>query len=474
MTKGVTAPKEKDFSTWYQDVILKAGLIEYSLVSGCMVIRPYAYRMWELLRDALDSGFKERGVENAYFPLLIPESLLKKEQEHVEGFNPEVAWVTETGDTKLPERLAIRPTSETIMYDSYRKWIRSHRDLPLLINQWNNVVRWEFKHPVPFLRTREFLWQEGHTCFATKKEADKDVHAALDLYEKVFVELMAIPVLKGIKSDKEKFAGADYTTSLETIFPNGKAIQGCTSHALGQNFSKAFDISFQDENEKKAYVWQNSWGFTTRTIGILLGVHGDDKGLVLPPKIAPIQAVIVPIYKSDDRDKVLKEANLIFKSIKDIRAKLDDRDEYSPGFKFNEWELKGVPVRVEIGPKDIEKKQCVLVRRDTGAKEAIALKDAPKKIGLMLEDIQDNLYKKASKFLKDHIVDVKSLAELKKAVETGNFGKADWCGSPKCEEVVKDKTGAKSLNSSFDSKPKGKCVFCGEKAQFVTHFGRSY
>jgi len=470
---GISAKKSEDFSTWYQDAITKAGLIEYTPVSGCLVIRPYAYRIWELLRDALDTGFKERGVQNAYFPLLIPESLLKKESEHVEGFSPEVAWVTHAGDTPLPERLAIRPTSETIMYDTYKKWIRSHRDLPLKINQWNNVVRWEFKHPVPFLRTREFLWQEGHTCYATSAEADAEVHDILDLYEHVFTAWMAVPVLKGQKSMQEKFAGADYTTSLETILPNGKAIQGCTSHALGQNFSKAFDLCFQDEKEQNAFVWQNSWGFSTRTLGILFAVHGDDKGLVVPPRIAPIQTVIVPIYKTEQREEVLKEAKAVFKKLK-CRAHIDDRDEYSPGFKYNEWELKGVPIRIEIGPKDIEKKHVVVVRRDTGEKTFVKMADVADEINTLLGTIQKNMYAKADAFLKKNIVEVRNLEELKTAVEHGKFGKATWCGTKSCEEKLKDATTAKSLNSSFTAKVTGKCTFCDEKAQYSTHFGRSY
>ncbi|MBW2978709.1 proline--tRNA ligase, partial [Candidatus Woesearchaeota archaeon] len=401
---GITVKKSENISEWYTQVIRKADLIEYTSVSGCLVFRPWSYAIWEEVKKFFDNHIKKRGIKNAYFPLLIPESLLKKESEHVEGFSPEVAWVNYAGNTKLNEKLAIRPTSETIMYEAYSKWIRSYRDLPLLLNQWCNVVRWEFANPVPFLRTREFLWQEGHTVHATQKGAEDEVYDILDLYKKVFEEMYAIPVLKGVKSEKEKFAGALFTTSVEAFLPSGKAIQGATSHCLGQNFSKVFDIKFIDEDEKIKYGWQNSWGISTRTIGIMIMIHGDDKGLVLPPKVAPLQAVIVPIYFKE-KGRVMESAEKIKKSLEgDFRIHLDNREEYTPGWKFNEWEMKGVPVRIEIGPKDIEKSQVILVRRDTGEKIPVLIKDLNKTLSDILQLIHDNLYSKAKKSLEDNIV----------------------------------------------------------------------
>jgi len=476
---GITVAKSKDFSEWYTQVIQKAEMIEYGPVSGCMVIRPYSYAIWEVVQSFLDKEFKKSGVQNAYFPLLIPESLFKKEQEHVKGFNPEVAWVTEHGDTKFDERLAIRPTSETIMYDSYKKWIRSYRDLPLRLNQWNNVVRWEFKHPVPFLRTREFLWQEGHTAFATREEAEKETIDILNIYARAYEELYAIPVLKGKKSESEKFAGAVYTNSIEIFMPNAKAIQGCTTHLLGQNFAKAFDISFLDKEGKKQFVWQNSWGFTTRSIGIMVAIHGDDKGLVLPPRIAPVQIVIVPILFSNKptvNDRILELARDLKKELKTFRVELDERAEYNPGFKFNYWELKGVPLRIELGPKDLEKEHVVFVRRDTGVKENVPVKEIIVKTIKVLADIQDNLYHKAKKFLEESIVKTGSMHELKKAIESGKIAFAPWCGSADCEAKVKDEAGAKSINIPFGvQKVSENCVCgCGNKAEAQIYFARSY
>lgn len=476
---GITAKKELDFSEWYPQVIQKAEMIEYGPVSGCMVIRPYAYTIWEFVQAFLDRQFKKSGVENAYFPMLIPESFLKKEQEHVEGFTPEVAWVTEHGDTKFEERLAIRPTSETIMYDSYKKWIRSYRDLPLRLNQWCNIVRWEFKHPVPFLRTREFLWQEGHTVFATKEEAMAETTEILDIYARAFEELYAVPVLKGRKSETEKFAGAVYTNSVETFMPNGRACQGGTTHLLGQNFAKAFDITFLDKDGKKQYAWQNSWGFSTRSIGIMVAMHGDDKGLVLPPRIAPIQVVIVPILFSNTptvNEKILELARTIKKELKTIRAELDEREEYSPGFKFNYWELKGVPLRIEIGPKDLEKNNLVFVRRDTGVKENVKIEEVNIRAIKILAEIQDNLYNKAKKLLDDSTVKADSLSDLKEIINSNKIAYVQWCGNSDCEAKVKDETGAKSLNIPFKQPElKGNCFAgCGRKAEKMIYFAKSY
>ncbi len=472
--EGLTAKKSENFSEWYTQVLQKSEMMDYTNVSGAIVIRPYAYFIWEKIQEYINERIKALGVKNAYFPLLIPESLLKKEKEHVAGFNPEVAWVTHAGNTKLSERLAIRPTSETIMYDSYKKWIRSYRDLPLKINQWNNVIRWEFKHPVPFLRTREFLWQEGHSAFATDKEAAQEVSQILDIYESVFEDLLAVPVLKGKKSEKEKFAGADYTLSVETFLPNAKAAQGATSHNLGQNFSKAFDITFLDEKGKKEHVWQTSWGLSTRSIGIMVATHGDDKGLVIPPAVSPIQVVIVPIIFEKEKNKVLKKASEIKNMLNDFRVHLDDRD-YSSGWKFHEWELKGVPIRLEIGPKDLAKNQTVLVRRDTQKKEFVKLSALNKKVKNVLEDIQKSILSKARKFLKDHISDAKNIEEAKSLIEEGKIVRANWCGDEGCEEEIKAKTnGAKTLNISEKEKPRGNCFNCKKPAKAVVYIAKSY
>lgn len=478
-TKGITATKEGDFSEWFTQLIQKAELIEYSPVSGCYILRPNAYHIWETVQHYFDALIKADGVKNAYFPLFIPESLLTKEKKHVEGFAPEVAWVTQGGESKLQEWLAVRPTSETIMYDSYSKWIRSHKDLPLRLNQWCNVVRWEFKHPVPFIRSREFLWQEGHTIFATQKEAITEAHTILGFYEKVFRELYAVPVLAGKKAESEKFAGADFTLSVEVVLPNGKAAQGATSHHLGQNFSKAFDISFLDEQQQKQYGWQNSWGLSTRSIGLMIMVHSDDKGLVLPPKVAPLQAIIVPILFDDSREKVLKEARGLATKLTGtgISVQVDDRDGYTPGWKYNEWEMKGVPLRIEVGPKDIEKKQAMVARRDIGEKKAFPLAQIEKVIPLLLETIQYEMYVKAEKLLKESIVTVFTFKEAKVQIEKKKILFVPWCETEKCEENLKEKLGAKSLNSPF--KPpaltKGQiCVACKNTAKSWFYVGRSY
>ena len=377
---GITTKKEDDFSEWYTQIITKADLADYSSVSGCMVFKPYSYFMWEILQKTVDKEFKKIGIKNCYFPMFIPESLLNKEKAHVEGFSPEVAWVTKAGNTKLSEKLAVRPTSETIMYDSYAKWIRSWRDLPLRLNQWNNVVRWEFKHPVALLRTREFLWNEGHTVFASKQDAEKEKDQILDIYNNFIKDYMALYGVIGKKTEKEKFAGAEYTYSIELFLPSGKAIQGPDFHHDGQNFAKAFNIKFLNKQEKLEYAWQNTFAITTRMIGVMVAVHSDDKGLVLPPKMAPVEIAIIPILFDKTKEKVLKKANEIKKNLTGIRVELDDRDEYNPGWKFNEWEMKGVPVRLEIGPKDLEKEQVILVRRDNNKKEAVKIKQLDKKI----------------------------------------------------------------------------------------------
>ena len=475
--KGITVRKEDDFSEWYTQVILKADLADYTEVSGCVVYKPNSFAIWEKIREIVDVRLKKMGIQNAYFPLFIPEKLLQKEATHVEGFTPEVAWVTHAGDSKLKERLAVRPTSEAIMYDSYAKWIRSHNDLPLRYNQWNSVVRWEFKHPTPFLRSREFLWNEGHTCFATKKEAEKEVRDILGMYEEVLKDYFALPALAGKKSEKEKFAGADYTTSLELVMPNGKAIQGPDAHFDGQNFAKAYDITFSNQKGEKDYVWQNTWAITTRMIGVLIAIHGDDKGLVLPPKLASTQVVIVPILFDKTREKVMAEAEKIYSGLQEnILVHLDDREDYSPGWKFNEWEVKGIPVRIEIGPRDLEKKQVTLVRRDTGEKKAVALNKVDDEVVSLLDKIQSNMLKNAGKVLKDSIVKVEKFSEAKKAIKEKKIVFAPWCGLPSCEEDFKDKVaGAKSLNSPFKQPAvPNKCFNCVKKAQYWFYFGKSY
>lgn len=476
--KGITVKKSEDFSGWYTQIIQKADLADYSSVSGCIVYKPGSFSIWEIIKFVTDCKFKETGVKNAYFPLFIPEKLLQKEAKHVEGFSAEVAWVTHAGETKLKERLAVRPTSETIMYESYAKWIRSHNDLPLRINQWNNVVRWEFKHPTPFLRGREFLWNEGHTCFATKEEAEAEQDQIIGIYDDVCRNYLALPSLIGKKSEKEKFAGAEYTVSLEFLMPNGKGIQGPDFHHDGQNFAKAFDISFMDKDNKKQYVWQNTWAISTRMLGVLFAVHSDDKGLVLPPKVAPIQVVIVPIIFDKTKTAVLKEAeNLKDRLLKaGVSVNLDFRENYSPGWKFNEWEVKGIPIRIELGPRDLEKKQVIVARRDNNEKKAILLKEVGKVVPELLEKMQSDLLKKAETHLKDNIIKVETVKEAEKHLNNDKLIFVPWCGSSKSEEGFKEKTGARSLNSPLNqpSVKRKKCFLgCGEAKSWF-HFGKSY
>src|SRR3989338_1917254 len=395
---GITVKKSEDFSEWYTQVIQKAELADYSPVKGFMIIKPNAYSIWESIQNYFNDRLKKLEVRNAYFPLLIPESFFKKESEHAKGFTPEVAWIENKDDEG--ERLAIRPTSETIMYDSYSKWVRSWRDLPLRINQWCNVVRWETKTTRLFLRTREFLWQEGHCVYETKEDCDKETLIYLEEYEKLCKELLAIPVIKGKKTEKEKFAGALYTTTIESLMPDGRSLQCGTSHNLGQDFAKSFKISFLGRNEKPQIPWQNSWCISTRLIGALVMVHGDDKGLVLPPNVAYNKVVIIPIVFEDNKDIILREAKKIFNSLKIYNPILDDRDSYSAGWKFNDWELKGIPVRIEIGPKDIKLKQVVVVRRDTNKKEFIKITKLKNRIKDLLNEIQEDMYTKAKIGLK--------------------------------------------------------------------------
>ncbi len=469
---GITVKKDKDFSEWYTQVVQKAELADYSPVKGCMIIRPNAYSIWEKIQEYFNERLKNLNVRNAYFPLFIPESFFKKEAEHAEGFSPEVAWISNTEDG---ERLAIRPTSETIMYDSFSKWIRSHRDLPLRINQWANVVRWETKATRLFLRTREFLWHEGHCVYETAAECTKETLLYLGEYKRLCEELLAIPVLMGKKTSKEKFSGALFTTSVEAIMPDGRALQMGTSHNLGQGFAKAFNISYLGKDEKQHIPWQNSWGFSTRLIGALVMMHGDDKGLVIPPRVSYNKVVIVPIVFKDDKERVIKKAREIRNKLKKYNVILDDRD-YTSGWKFNEWELKGIPIRIEIGPRDIKNKQVILVRRDNNKKETVKINKIDKRVKEVLEEIQDNLFKKAKNNLNDNLVDVKTFSELDKAIKNKKVAKTFWCGSVECEDWIKDKTGgAKSINIPFDQPKKfGNCVWCKKDGKFLIYFGKSY
>ncbi|MBI4146673.1 proline--tRNA ligase [Candidatus Woesearchaeota archaeon] len=476
--QGLTVKKSQDISEWYTQVIQKAELAEYTGVSGCMIFRPRVFAIWEKLTAFFDAEIKKLGVKNAYFPLFIPEALLKKESEHVEGFAPEVAWVTQGGHTPLSERLAVRPTSETIMYDAFAKWIQSYRDLPLKINQWVNVVRWEFKHPVPFLRSREFLWQEGHTVFAKKADAETEVLNILELYKRVFEEMLALPVIKGRKSENEKFAGADYSTSVETLTPSGKAVQAATSHHLGQRFAKSFGISFLDEKGDKSLPFQNSWGFSTRSIGAMILYHGDDKGVVIPPRVAPLHVVVVPIMFDDTKEKVVKKAHELGSKLEKagVSVFVDDRDHYTPGWKFNEWELKGVCLRVELGPRDLDKKQAVVVRRDTGKKDFVQLDELVKFVQDQLELMQKDMFKRAQQFLAENNVHAKSWKEFEKGIKDKKLVYTPWCCTADCAEHIKTQTeGAKCLNLPFDApKAEGKCVKCDKPAVATALFAKSY
>ncbi len=476
---GITVKKADNISEWYTQVLQKAELIDYSLVSGCYVLRPRLYAMWEKVQQLFDVEIKRKGVQNAYFPMLIPESLLNKEAHHVNGFSPEVAWVTQGGNSPLPERLAIRPTSETIMYESFAKWIRSHRDLPLKLNQWCNVVRWEFKHPTPLLRSREFLWQEGHTAHATHEEAAQMALDMLNVYAQLLEDVYALPILRGKKSQGETFAGAIYSLSCETFFPSGKGIQICTSHHLGTNFSKAFDIGYLNDKGNHMPVHQTSWGISTRSLGILVLFHGDDKGLVLPPKIAPTQIVIVPIYFAEvDKKRVMSAAVKIRKSLEtDFSVILDDREEYTPGWKYNDWEMKGACMRIEIGPKDIANEQVMICRRDVGKKEAVPIAKVKEHVGSQLRQMQKDMLTHATERLVAATVEVTTNEELLKALAEKKLIKTAWCALPECEAALKEKTdGAKSMNIPFEQPEKllSSCTLCGKTATVVAYVAKAY
>ncbi len=466
----------EDFSRWYTDVIAAAEMADYAPVKGCMVIRPYGYAIWENFQKVLDKMFKETGHENAYFPLFIPESFLKREENHIEGFSPELAVVTHAGGKKLEENLVVRPTSETIIYDSFSKWIESWRDLPLLINQWANVVRWEMRTRL-FLRTTEFLWQEGHTAHATENEAEEEVLKMLEVYRKFSEEYLALPVIPGRKSENEKFAGALRTYCIEGMMQDKKALQCGTSHNLGQNFAKVFDVKFLDQEGTKQYVWQTSWGVSTRLIGALIMAHGDDNGIIVPPKIAAVQAVVIPIWKSDEeREKVLEVAKKINDELKEngVGVKLDERD-LRPAWKYFEWERKGVPIRIELGPRDIEKGEAVLVRRDTGEKKNVLQKQLADEVKKELEAIQKNLFDRALKFQKENTFETDSWEEFKKIMAgDGGFVKANWCGETKCELAIKEETKATVRCIPFNEKASGKCIHCDKKAKEKVIFAQAY
>ncbi|XP_072436857.1 bifunctional glutamate/proline--tRNA ligase isoform X1 [Chiloscyllium punctatum] len=498
---GIEARKEENLADWYSQVITKSELIEYYDVSGCYVLRPWSYSIWETIKDFFDREIKKLGVENCYFPMFVSQAALEKEKSHIADFAPEVAWVTRSGKTELAEPIAVRPTSETVMYPAYAKWVQSHRDLPIKLNQWCNVVRWEFKHPQPFLRTREFLWQEGHTAFATREEATEEVLQILELYAQVYEELLAIPVVKGRKTEKEKFAGGDYTTTVEAfVSASGRAIQGATSHHLGQNFSKMFEIVFEDPKKpgEKQFAYQNSWGLTTRTIGVMTMVHGDNQGLVLPPRVACVQVIIIPCgitntLSEEDKNSLINKCSQYLDRLTNvgIRARADLRDNYSPGWKFNHWELKGVPIRLEVGPRDLKNNQFVAVRRDTVRKFTIPEADAETKLKNLLEEIQNHLYNRAAQDLKEHMVLADTMEQFQQELDSGKIVQIPFCGKIECEDWIKKTTtrdqdtepgapsmGAKSLCIPFNPlrelQPGTICISGKEPAQYYVLFGRSY
>ena len=476
---GITVSKKDDLSEWYTQVVTKSGLADYASVKGFMVLMPYGYSIWERIREFLDKRLKAMGHSNAYFPLLIPESFLRKEAEHFSGFTPEVFWVTSAGNDKLGERLAIRPTSETVIYDSYAKWVRSWRDLPLLINVWNSVLRAEIKMTKPFMRTSEFLWQEGHTVHADKDDTDTEVMKILELYRQLIEEQLAIPSLAGYKTDREKFVGALYTMTLESMMPDGKALQMGTSHNLGQNFSKAFEIKYLGKDEQAHYAWNSSWGVSWRLIGAVIMLHGDDRGLVVPPRIAPVQVVIIPIpYKNAEGPDIVSRTRSVAEKLQEsgINAILDDRSQYTPGWKFNDWELKGVPLRIEIGPRDVSRQQVTMVRRDTSERSVVPEADVINETKKLLDAIQSSLFEKASDTLKTAIHDARTYDELKQIIENdGGFVRACWCSEVACEDRIKDETGATiRVVPVQDEQLFSGCVSCGKTAKKVVYFARAY
>jgi prolyl-tRNA synthetase len=471
--------RSENFSEWYNQLVLKAEMADYAPVRGCMVVRPYGWTLWENMQAALDRRLKETGHVNAAFPILIPLSFFEKEKEHVEGFAPELAVVTHGGGEKLEEPLAVRPTSETIIGYMYAKWIKSWRDLPVLINVWGSVLRWELRTKL-FLRTAEFYWQEGHTAHATKDEALEEMYRILDIYADFAINEAAIPVIKGRKSETERFAGAQITTSIEGMMQDKRALQSATSHYFGQNFAKAFEIQYLDKNNSLQFCETTSWGLSTRMIGAIIMVHGDDQGLILPPRIAPIQVVIVPIYKNDaEKTKVMEVAERIFKELKQagLRIKMDDREEVTPGFKYNDWELRGVPLRIEIGPKDLEKGSVALARRDIPGREGksfVPQTSLPDTVSRLLTEIQGSMLARATKFRDANIFQPNTYEELKQVVQDG-WAFSWWCERKECEAKVKEDTKATTRNIPLDQPAgSGKCIVCGEKADKKVYFARAY
>jgi len=476
---GITAKKSEDFSEWYTQAVTKAELADYAAVKGFMVLMPYGCAIWERMRSFMDEELKKLKHQNAYFPALIPESFLKKEATHFSGFTPEVFWVTHTGDNELPEKLAVRPTSETIIYDSYSRWVQSWRDLPLLINVWNSVLRAEITSTKPFIRSSEFLWQEGHTVHESKEDADREVFTILELYRRLTEELLAIPVLRGYKSDQEKFVGALYTTTLEAMMPDGKALQMGTSHNLGQNFSRVFEIKYLGRDGQQHYAWNASWGVSWRLIGALVMIHGDDKGIILPPRIAPVQVIIVPIfYSDDDKERVTVKIKELVEKLKQerIRYEIDERTEYTPGWKFNQWEMKGVPLRVELGPKDVQNRVITLSRRDAGKRQTVKDDEAIPHIKRVLDEIQEHLFTRAKSFLDEHITPANSYEEFRSLLEEKKgFVKAPWCANQECEAGIKQETGATIRVLPFtDEQISGKCIYCDQEAKKMAYFAQAY
>lgn len=480
MTKelGITVKKSFDFSDWYTQCVLKSGIADYSPSKGFIVLRPYGYAIWEIIKEILDNELKRTGHKNGFLPVLIPESLLTKEKDHFDGFMPEVFWVTRSGDCDLGEKLAVRPTSETLAYSMFSKWISSYRDLPLKLNFWNSALRAEIKSTKPLIRNSEFLWQEGHTAHTDENDADKEVKMILDVYKYLIEEYLAIPTISGLKSDKEKFVGAKYTTSLESLMADGKVLQMATSHNLGQNFSKPFEIKFLDKDTNEQFVWQTSWGISWRVIGALIMVHGDDKGLILPPKISPTQVIIVPIYKDQSKEVVKQKAYELEKKLKDfnIRAFTDDRDEYTSGWKFNDWEMKGVPLRANIGLRDIQDNQVELTRRDTKERFYVKEKEFVNQTLSILQKIQSNLLDGAKKYLQTNTRTAASLVELLSILDTtGGFVACSWCGKRECEDLVKEKTTADIRILPFNPKNNlSTCIACGNQDTIEVYFGRAY
>jgi len=478
---GITVSKNDDFSEWYTQVVEKAGLADYISAKGFIILKPYGYAIWESLRENLDKKLKETGHSNGFLPCLIPESILNKEEDHFKGFNPEVFWVTHSGNSELNEKLALRPTSEALLYSIFPKWISSYRDLPVKVNFWNTALRAEIKSTKPFIRNSEFLWQEGHTVHSSKEEAEDQVMMILKIYKAIIEDVLSIPVISGFKSDKEKFVGADYTTTLEGMMPDGKALQMGTSHNLGRNFSIPFEIKFLTRENNEEHVWQTSWGLSWRLIGALIMVHGDGQGLVLPPAIAPIQIVIIPIYKNENEKIVKEKAHLLKKELDQLgyRVSIDERNEYTAGWKYNEWEIKGVPVRISIGQRDITNKTIEVVRRDNKQKQIVLQSELKVRVEKIFEDIQKDLYTNAEKNLKEQIKKVNDYGEFKKImVNSEGFILCGWCGNEECELKIKEETGADirviPFNQNELNHPIKKCIYCDNGAEKISYFAKAY